>query len=148
MPDFEATFNVQTPSIEAEFDLAPLTVEAEFNIEAKVTKTSQLVNDANFQNTEQVQQAIEEAVPEMVSSDTIEVAREGNLLTLNTKTYVHEQGVASNVWVIQHNLNKKPSVTVVDTADEEQVPDRKEYNNENTITLYFLAGFKGKAYLN
>lgn len=62
--------------------------------------------------------------------------------------YVHEQGIASKVWVINHNLNKRPSITVVDTADEEQIPEKKEYNNNNTVTLYFLAEFKGKAILN
>lgn len=63
-------------------------------------------------------------------------------------TYIHEQGIASDVWVIEHNLNKKPSVTVVDTAEEEQIPDRKVYNNKNVVTLYFLSEFAGKAFLN
>lgn len=63
-------------------------------------------------------------------------------------TYTHEQGIASDVWEIEHNLNKKPSVTVVDTADEEQIPDRKVYNTKNKVTLYFLSEFAGKAYLN
>lgn len=63
-------------------------------------------------------------------------------------TYIHEQGIASDIWVIEHNLNKKPSVTVVDSADEEQIPDRKIYNTKNTVTLYFLSEFAGKAYLN
>lgn len=72
-----------------------------------------------------------------------------NPYTLKKAThYTHEQGVASDTWVIEHNLNKKPSVTVVDTADEEQIPDRKKYNNKNTVTLYFLSEFAGKAYLN
>ena len=69
--------------------------------------------------------------------------------TLSTAThFVFEQGIASAVWEIEHNLNKKPSVTVVDTADEEQIPDRKAYNGKNKITLYFLSEFAGKAYLN
>lgn len=69
--------------------------------------------------------------------------------TVNTdKNFVFEQGIASDVWVIEHNLNKKATVTVVDTADEEQVPDRKVYDGLNKVTLYFLAEFAGKAYLN
>lgn len=63
-------------------------------------------------------------------------------------TYTHEQAIASDVWVIHHNLNKRPSVTVVDTAETEQIPDEKVYNDENTITLYFISEFSGKAYLN
>ena len=62
--------------------------------------------------------------------------------------YVHEQGIASDTWVINHNLNKKPSITVVDTADEIQVPDTIIYNNKDTITVTFLSEFAGKAYLN
>ena len=62
--------------------------------------------------------------------------------------YVHEQGIASDTWVINHNLNKKPSVTVVDTADEIQTPDTIIYNNKDTITITFLSEFAGKAYLN
>lgn len=62
--------------------------------------------------------------------------------------YTHEQAIASDVWVIHHNLGKRPSVTVVDTAESEQIPDEKEYNDDNTVTLYFLSEFAGKAYLN
>ena len=87
---------------------------------------------------------------------TVEEAIEGidnNIVitpyTLNKVThFIHEQGVASNVWIIEHNLNKKPSVTVVDTADEIQVPDTIIYNNKDTITISFLSEFAGKAYLN
>lgn len=62
--------------------------------------------------------------------------------------FTYEQEEPADTWIINHNLGKAPSVTVVDSADEEQIPDRKVYNNENTVTLYFLAGFKGKAFLN
>ena len=62
--------------------------------------------------------------------------------------YVHEQGIASDTWIINHNLEKEPSVVVVDTAGEEQIPDRKVYNSKNQVTLYFLSEFAGKAYLN
>ena len=122
MPDFEVNFDVETPHIEAEFDLALLTVDAEFTIEAS-------------------------GIEAIHGSELIDVIKE-NGVTIKSKTYVHEQEVASNTWVINHNLGKRPSVTVVDTADEEQIPDRKVYDNDNTVTLYFLAGFKGKAFLN
>lgn len=69
--------------------------------------------------------------------------------TLNKVThYTHEQWLTSDVWVIEHNLNKEPSVTVVDSAGEEHIPDRKVYNNKDKVTLYFLSEFTGKAYLN
>lgn len=63
------------------------------------------------------------------------------------KTFVFEQGIASDVWEITHNLGKKPSVTVVDTADNVIYP-AVQYINENQCVVTFNAGTKGKAYLN
>ena len=69
-------------------------------------------------------------------------------LKICTDTYTYEQGIASNTWVINHNLNKRPSIIVVDTLDRVQVPDDIYYNSDNTMTVMFLAAFAGKAYLN
>lgn len=99
------------------------------------------VPEANFEYIQQEPFDLEaELVPE---THTFEVE-----LITGDLHYTHEQGIASSVWVINHNLNKKPSIVVVDTADEEQIPDRKVYNNKNQVTLYFLSEFAGKAYLN
>lgn len=62
-------------------------------------------------------------------------------------SYVHTQGVAASVWTITHNLNRKPSVTIVDSADS-VVGGDIEYIDENTIRITFNASFSGKAYLN
>lgn len=64
------------------------------------------------------------------------------------KTFVFEQGIASVEWEIEHNLNKYPSVFVVDSAGTVQIPDTIQYDSENKMTLTFLAAFAGKAYLN
>lgn len=64
-----------------------------------------------------------------------------------TTHYVHEQGIASDVWIINHNLNKKPSITIVDSADN-VVEGAEKYIDNNTIEIYFNGAFKGKAYLN
>lgn len=58
------------------------------------------------------------------------------------------QGIASNTWVIKHDLNIEPSVTVVDTAGKVQIPDEIIYDSKNQITVQFLSEFAGKAYLN
>lgn len=63
------------------------------------------------------------------------------------KHFTYEQSVASAEWVIVHNLNKKPSITVVDSADTVWYGEY-EYNDLNTVTLRFNAPFTGKAYLN
>lgn len=63
------------------------------------------------------------------------------------KTYVHEQGIASDTWEIQHNLNKYPSVTLVDSANT-QFEAQVVYNDKNNCTVYMNGATKGKAYLN
>ena len=63
------------------------------------------------------------------------------------KTFVFTQGVPALVWTIQHNLNKFPSVSVVDTANT-VVNSQVDYIDENNITINNTAQFAGKAYLN
>ena len=63
------------------------------------------------------------------------------------KYYMYEQVAVSDTWVIRHGLNKKPSITVVDSADSVVTGDY-EYNDLNTVTLRFNGAFSGKAYLN
>ena len=63
------------------------------------------------------------------------------------KNYIHTQGVASITWVVTHNLNKRPSVMVVDSADT-VVIGQVQYNSDNQITLTFSGSFSGKAYFN
>lgn len=63
------------------------------------------------------------------------------------KYFVFEQGTSSEVWTINHNLNKKASVTVVDEYDRVVTP-AVEYVNDNKIILRFNFAFKGRAYLN
>lgn len=61
--------------------------------------------------------------------------------------YVHTQIIASASWSITHNLNKYPSVTVVDSANSVVLGDIS-YDSPNAITLTFSGIFSGKAYLN
>lgn len=61
--------------------------------------------------------------------------------------YVHEQQVASTTWTINHNMDKYPSVNIVDSANDE-VTGEVKYNSLNQITITFTAAFSGKAYLN
>lgn len=61
--------------------------------------------------------------------------------------YVHEQGQSSDSWNIHHELDKYPSVTVVDSANT-VVMGHIVYKDRNQLTVYFNGNFKGKAYLN
>lgn len=63
------------------------------------------------------------------------------------KTYLHHQTVASDTWVIVHNLNKYPSVAVIDSAGNEVIGEIS-YDDKNQVTLKFEGGFKGAATLN
>ena len=58
--------------------------------------------------------------------------------------YIYNQGVPSDTWVINHNLNKNPSVTIVSSAGEE-VEGAVVINSLNQITITFCAAFSGKA---
>ena len=62
-------------------------------------------------------------------------------------TFVYEQAVASDTWLINHNMNKKPSITIVDSA-ENVVIGSETYIDENTVEIKFNGEFSGKAYLN
>ena len=65
----------------------------------------------------------------------------------SASTYTFTQSTALATWTIAHNLNRRPSVTVVDTLENVVVPD-VSYVDANTIQINFGAAFAGKAYLN
>ena len=81
-----------------------------------------------------------------VQNQNIEAIFEINPVT-GDKNFVHEQAVASDIWEVTHNLNKKPSITVVDSA-ENVVTGAYEYIDNNNVVLKFNSAFVGKAYFN
>ena len=62
-------------------------------------------------------------------------------------TFIFEQGIAADTWTITHNLNKYPSVTVVDSANNVIEPD-VEYIDDNSVIVRFVGEMTGIAYLN
>lgn len=62
-------------------------------------------------------------------------------------SYLHNQSLASDEWVITHNLGKYPSVTVVDSANDE-VEGSINYVSINQLIVTFSAPFSGRAFLN
>lgn len=66
---------------------------------------------------------------------------------ISDKAFVFEQGIASNMWVIEHNLNKYPSVSVVDSANNIITPE-VEYIDLNNIVVRMNGATTGKAFLN
>jgi len=64
-------------------------------------------------------------------------------------SFIFTQSVASETWVIKHNLNKFPSVTTVDSqVTPAAVIGNVTYNNKNQCTITFSAPFNGKAFCN
>jgi hypothetical protein len=65
----------------------------------------------------------------------------------NDANFVFSQGVAAAQWVVTHNLGKKCSVTVVDSAGT-IIIGQVTYNSDNQCTIDFEAAFSGKAFFN
>ena len=78
------------------------------------------------------------------SSSPLGVSRD---ITAKLETYIFEQAAASDVWEITHNLDKYPSVSVVDSANN-IVSGSVWYVDKNRLEIIFNGAFTGKAYLN
>ena len=63
------------------------------------------------------------------------------------KTFIYNQATSSDVWEIEHNLDKYPSVTVVDSGGTVVIGEIV-YIDKNNIRITFTSAFSGKAYLN
>lgn len=165
-----ANFTLNNEALDAQFDVSEITnFDALFQIYANPEKVSQLENDLNYQTGEQVAESIQAEsdvinarideevqtinaeldtkVSDVVATGVIEATREENIITLKSVNFVFEQGIASDTWVIEHNLNKYPAVTVTDSAGT-QFAARVIYDSLNQCTIYMNGATKGKAYLN
>jgi hypothetical protein len=63
------------------------------------------------------------------------------------KTFVYTQPLPAVLWTIEHNMDKFPSVSVVNINNVAIYGDIT-YLNQNELQIEFSAGFSGKAYLN
>lgn len=68
-------------------------------------------------------------------------------IDITDKHYIHEQNLATNIWYVNHNLGKKPAVSVIDSSGK-IVYGNVEYLNENELIINFKYPFSGKAYCN
>lgn len=93
-------------------------------------------------------------VTEVAGSSTV-VTEKGNSVTVTgviggvslDANFVFTQTSPAATWVVNHNLNKYCSVTVVDSADNIVFGDVL-YNSLNQVTLTFAGAFSGKAFFN
>jgi len=72
---------------------------------------------------------------------------DGDNVYWTNATYIHTEGSASTEWLVTHNLNRYPSVTVIISVGE-VVIGNVEYNSSNQLTIYLAGANSGKAYLN
>ena len=78
---------------------------------------------------------------------------DGDTISWVNATWIHDQGAASDTWTINHNLNRYPSVTVVDSS-ENVIIGTVNYSSPNQVIISFFKdddtglAFDGKAYLN
>lgn len=63
------------------------------------------------------------------------------------KNFVFTQSAAESVWNVNHNLDKFPSVTVIDSGSN-VVYGEVTYDDINNLTITFSGAFSGKAYIN
>jgi hypothetical protein len=63
------------------------------------------------------------------------------------KYFEYEQLMPSAVWYITHNLNKRCSVHIQDSAGS-VVQGHIKHVDDNNVELYFSSAFAGKAYCN
>lgn len=61
--------------------------------------------------------------------------------------FIFTQSAPLSTWVITHNMNRFPSVTVVD-SNENEVEGDVVYTSSNVVTITFSRPFAGQAFLN
>jgi len=61
--------------------------------------------------------------------------------------YVHYQSTPSEKWLINHNLGKYPSVSIVNSAGSIVIGD-VVILDENNVEVSFSGSFSGRAYIN
>ena len=62
-------------------------------------------------------------------------------------TYEHVQSAASTTWNVAHNLDKKPSVSIADSADN-ILYGKITHTDLNNLVITLSAATSGKAYIN
>ena len=103
-------------------------------------------------------QKLQEAYDRSVMSIDVTSTNTDRTVTLNYRdttftadvykyAHIHNQSSASAQWTITHNLGKYPSVSVVDSANNEVIGE-VEYVTDTQLTIKFSAPFSGKAFLN
>ena len=82
-----------------------------------------------------------------IKQPSINVSVGGVIAPESDAHFVFAQEQNSDAWEVEQNLNKCPSVTVVDSGNN-IVYAEVEYTDLNNLIIRFNSGNSGKAYLN
>lgn len=160
MVDVTVNFTLENEEpVNAEFQVQPdVTFTADIKTETSTRRHEELINrDLPDQHPIDaitgLREALDESDAKIQTEKEERIAADADLqeqidnIDVTDDTFVYEQGIASDVWVITHNLNKYPSITLVDSAGT-VFKAKEEYNSANQVTVYLNGATTGKAYLN
>ena len=71
----------------------------------------------------------------------------GEVREKDFESFVFTQGVAASVWIINHNLGRKPSVTVLDNSGC-RIFAEEVHLSLNTVEIRFIDATAGSAECN
>lgn len=160
MVDVAVNFTLEDDDpVSAEFQVQPdVTFTADIKTETS-TKDHDKLNNRDLPEQHPIdaitglREALNESDAKIQTEKEERIAADADLqeqidnIDVTDDTFVYEQGIASDVWVITHNLNKYPSITLVDSAGT-VFKAKEEYNSANQVTVYLNGATTGKAYLN
>lgn len=125
-----------------------ITIEDEVSTIVQVQEPSSIISPIN--GVTALDQLSDVNIPSPNNGDALIYQNgvwESVAFTAGDVSFEHTESPASALWTITHNLNKYPSVTVVDSANDE-VEGNVNHISRNQLTITFSAAFSGKAFLN
>lgn len=116
-------------------------------VDNNIQNVSDTINARIDDEVEALNSAIENKVETVNGSNLIGVSRENNEVTITSKTFVFEQAIPATKWVINHNLNKRPSIDLT-YYNGDRFEAYKQYVNNNQVVIFHKNPIVGFAYLN
>lgn len=135
--------NIKEEYIVDDINIEPTDGSEAYLIPVTIDKHVRVVTDQDNNKSTQIDPTVPEHVKQITQADI----NNWNANINSDKNFVHIQSVPSVVWDFIHNLNKKVSVTVVDSSGR-SVLSKVEYVNNNRIIITHAGAFSGSAYCN
>ncbi|MPM28757.1 hypothetical protein SDC9_75285 [bioreactor metagenome] len=146
--NLESTINNNNLIYEKDWDLGDIvTIKNDYTVtDQRVTEVREIYEEKIY--VEITIGNVEGTVIDNINSSISNIPNEGGSSSSGgDKSYEFNQLSPKKIWNIPHGLNKRPSVTIVDSGGTEVKGDVK-YDDNNNATISFTAAFAGIAYLN